>query len=477
MVVSEVGEGDFADAVIDDDDADFGVFQSHDQAPVDLLRRAGYLVEEPEVHGYRSGERWGNWYRFAFPSTGGRDRLAGLLPHVMLPALVEESDRGWVIHKSALGLSSRDGRYVELLLSRFGLRFVSVRPSDYVSPRTGCATAHSRGESYCTSFTTAYVGGNSDVREMGKLFPRAVVHFHVGDGRGTCIEISSATATLAAVYMEAADRIRRPDIEYVASVKVKFPENLSSEAAMQRARSLAGTFFFELAALRQAHPRLHEPLLERDRVRSIRPAGTAVRFPPQSVDARAGSLFVSADGAGSPLSRYLAYYQSIEYFLPYSDERSSIAKLKREVFSPGFDLSRDASLLSLVRTIGRQTSRSERESFKDLITLVLPLEKAKAIFEGLAEQYPDHFSKRGKVQHVTYLHPADATRAFPMQIADRIYDLRCRIVHSKAMGGAVGAEPLFPTDDEVAYVGADVELVRLVAMETITAFASGTLSP
>jgi hypothetical protein len=44
---------------------------------------------------------------------------------------------------------------------------------------------------------------------------------------------------------------------------------------------------------------------------------------------------------------------------------------------------------------------------------------------------------------------------------ERIYDIRCRIVHAKAEFDAEG--PLLPTDPEAQYLGHDIDLIRYLA--------------
>lgn len=441
------------------------------------LRNRGYTIEVLDTARIREGAA--NWYRLEAP--GGKD--VGRLPEFAVGAFLGEADRAFVVHPSKLGISSADGRYVELLLSTFSRAAFIRRGEGYASPRLACSL--SANADHESQFPTLYGTSTPDFRPSRATLKRPVVLYHLSNSQGDCLEISAPSATLFAAYREALAANRAMLTmngpggfpEQLNSIKFYFHEVSSPESAAARAKDISTTLFFELSAMDRASFRLHEALRPRDRGR-IRPSrlfrDSAVRFPPQIVDHRAASLFVNADDAGAPLSRYLLYYQTVEYFLPFSDEKESIARIRREIFSPGFDLDNNRSLLDLARTIGQQASKSEQQSFRDLVRLVLSDDKAVAIFESVSTDYPDHFGKRGGIKHVPFIHPSDTTRTLPTQLADRIYKLRCRIVHSKAAGGAIGIEPLFPTDDEVNLISPDLELVRLVAVEAITNFAAAS---
>ena len=54
------------------------------------------------------------------------------------------------------------------------------------------------------------------------------------------------------------------------------------------------------------------------------------------------------------------------------------------------------------------------------------------------------------------------------QVADRLYAIRCKIVHTKADGDG-DIELMLPYSDEEQYLGADVELMSFVARSCINA--------
>ncbi|NHO84399.1 hypothetical protein [Micromonospora sp. CMU55-4] len=465
--------GDEDDDILDEETGQRTETEDEVDLAIASLEANGFelVPVEPRRGGRVPGE---NWYRIMPPGQGNRDAI-GLLPRISIPAFLYERQENFSIHEGNLGLSSPDGRFVEFMISRENFRQRYIPPNHpYISPRMRCISAE-LDPSHEVQFPTLFGRLHLETRPTLSSLKRAIVVFHAGNRNGDCIEISSPSATLAARYFELVTRPFLADPVTANSVKVRFREPSSADIAVKRAKDVVSAFFFELSAMRRGAPRLHEPLRERERLPTPRQDEPAiVRFPPQVVDARASALFVSAEDAVSPVSRYLTYYQSIEYFLPFSDERTSIARLRRDIFSPGFDLGNDTFLLKLVRTVGKQTSKSERESFKDLIGLTLTQEKAEALVKIARSRRQDHFTKRGPIAHVGLINTSEnaKNKDTVSEIAERIYDLRCRIVHSKAAGGSVGADPLFPTDDEASFLTPDIELIRLVAIEVITMFAT-----
>jgi hypothetical protein len=52
-------------------------------------------------------------------------------------------------------------------------------------------------------------------------------------------------------------------------------------------------------------------------------------------------------------------------------------------------------------------------------------------------------------------------------VADRIYDIRCKIVHAKGDGGPAKVEALLPFSKEADSLGFDIGLVRYIARRVL----------
>jgi hypothetical protein len=60
------------------------------------------------------------------------------------------------------------------------------------------------------------------------------------------------------------------------------------------------------------------------------------------------------------------------------------------------------------------------------------------------------------------------------EVANRLYDIRCRIVHAKQPDSDVAVEPILPYSRDEALLVHDIELIRFVANTVIHA-SSDTL--
>ncbi|MFI1994878.1 hypothetical protein [Actinoplanes sp. NPDC020271] len=65
------------------------------------------------------------------------------------------------------------------------------------------------------------------------------------------------------------------------------------------------------------------------------------------------------------------------------------------------------------------------------------------------------------------INPGDSHTSLVHQIADRIYSLRCRIVHSK--DSHADTEPLHPFGPEAKRLRHDLHLIRFVAQHVLIA--------
>ena len=55
------------------------------------------------------------------------------------------------------------------------------------------------------------------------------------------------------------------------------------------------------------------------------------------------------------------------------------------------------------------------------------------------------------------------------EVSDRIYHIRCKIVHSKGDGGPAKSDSLLPFSKEAEPLGFDIEVIRYVALQAVTA--------
>ncbi|MCT1479306.1 hypothetical protein [Microbacterium sp. p3-SID336] len=178
--------------------------------------------------------------------------------------------------------------------------------------------------------------------------------------------------------------------------------------------------------------------------------------------------------AGLPLLEYLAYYQCVEYFFPFFAREQIVNSVKSQLLHPGFDAQNDAALNRLINLAApaARGGMAEREQLRATLRSIVSEADLREFLESTPE-YVDHFcSKSQSIRGVGTVqldhNPADLRD----QIADRIYGIRCRIVHAKQDGGGKSEDVLLPSSKEANSLQADVELMRLVAQRALIARAA-----
>lgn len=384
--------------------------------------------------------------------------------------LAHEHSFGFTPTDKHIGHISADNRYVEFVLKSLESRFGGRRQIhlDVDCPHT------LRDEEHSLLFPNAQA-------QLGMTEPGSAIWAHVHSPRArTCIEISAASASMAFQLLETEGRWGSAwsrdgrELARFYSIKIRFENDLGRSVALLIAEELARSLLFEVAASLRTSTNLIQRMARGSHFARIASRPAALRFPVARFNDQAAALFQLASDRFNQtvLNRYILYYQSVEYYLPLHDRRAAIQQIRRALHSPLFNLSDDEDVLSLVGVLGRQSSKSERESFVELVADSVGSERITNWLTQLERSVPDHFTKRGPIKHVTTLSSKDTSRDIVKQVANRIYDIRCRVVHSKAGGGKEGIEAIFPGDREANAMQPDLELLRVVAIEVISAFGS-----
>jgi hypothetical protein len=201
-----------------------------------------------------------------------------------------------------------------------------------------------------------------------------------------------------------------------------------------------------------------------------RPRGQ-LRFPSNRYPHEPAVLFKTGrDRLAAPIIRYWSFYQVLEYFFPaYSLEaaRRRLATLLRD---PRFDVHSDDDLTRAVQQLagaGRGLANSEREQLLATIEAIVSEDDLRDFFAS-APALSEQLARKSEVSaEVISLDPkADLRRS----ISSRIYDIRCRIVHSKSDAAPTGAG-LLPGSHHDDLVRAELPVVEYLAQRALIAAA------
>jgi len=218
-------------------------------------------------------------------------------------------------------------------------------------------------------------------------------------------------------------------------------------------------------------------ILERERRRRVLKRNVAtsnpptpIEYPRQKYSESAISLYWYARRArGMPLLQFLAFYQSIEFFFPCYSQVELRKKLATILKNPIFRPDRDGDVDRIISAI--RISRSgglgdERSQLRAVINQCVSAEEIQSFLQDDPDQVDHHSGKTSKPRYHK-IPLANKNLDLRNDVADRIYDIRCKIVHNKndACDGEI--EILLPFSDDAEYLMYDIDLLQFVAKSVL----------
>ncbi|MEU4798676.1 hypothetical protein [Streptomyces sp. NPDC023327] len=185
------------------------------------------------------------------------------------------------------------------------------------------------------------------------------------------------------------------------------------------------------------------------------------------------SLYNYARSAvGMPLLQFLAYYQVLEYYFPRYSQRDLLDRLRNELRDPRFRPDDDLHLSRILR-ISQHSGRGygdERSQLKATVRYSVSGDSIAEFIEsdaGLLE----NFSQKKPL--IPGLSPVDVKKRSDLvnSVCERIYHIRCLVVHSKEDGGGNMEKLLLPFSKEADDVRTENELMQFLAQKVLIAGA------
>ncbi|MEU6713745.1 hypothetical protein ABZ897_19895 [Nonomuraea sp. NPDC046802] len=260
-----------------------------------------------------------------------------------------------------------------------------------------------------------------------------------------------------------------------ATIKIGDVSSHSHDETLRILGQVTGAVFFELDLryglalnIRKARS------AGRARRRRAIPSSDVPRMPENQYSERPLSLYWYARSArGMPLLEFLAYYQVLEYHFPTYSHREALERIRHELRDPRFEREDDRHverILTLASQFGGKGKGKEREQLKATIHACVTSEQLKEFLEEAPERL-EHFTTK-RIIEVSRIDPKSKQSDLRDQISERVYDLRCRIVHSKDDANEHYSEMLLPFSEEADRLGPDIDLVHLLAQKVLIASSS-----
>lgn len=240
----------------------------------------------------------------------------------------------------------------------------------------------------------------------------------------------------------------------------------------ERANEIANSIFFHLdstrrVVLRIAPRRPRSQFISSRRAEKVR-VGVGLKG---LVDPDPTAFYMygrSADGL--PLVQYLAMYQVLEYYFPMYAEKVRCRKLAQFLRDPRFDAFLDRDITRAVQSVinaGSARGPSERHQLQAVLEACIDEQDMRTMLED--EQIRAAVERKGGLSRHRP-NPKNEQSSLHAQVASRVYEIRCRIVHTKlADEDSDLSSALMPYSKEANEMDGDLLLIRQLAQRAITA--------
>lgn len=289
--------------------------------------------------------------------------------------------------------------------------------------------------------------------------------FSVAGPSGVSLSVGRASPLIQAmVGWDPVGRAKR-----AASLRIQGLTRSRHDTALAAMETIGNGLLFQLDS------KLDLPILLRRqprrrfrRPRRISPA--EVEFPASEFDPEPMSLFWYGRGAeGLPLLQFFAYYQVLEFYFGQFAEQEARRRVRSLLKDPGFSPHHDRDIGKVVRVASRaagQSLRDERAQLRATIRGCADADDLRGYLTESDRRTKFFETKQSELTDVT-IRPVISDSDLLERIAERIYDIRCRIVHTKDEGGKDEVGLLLPFSPAARKLTWDINLLERIARQAL----------
>ncbi|MBN9082989.1 MAG: hypothetical protein J0I16_15900 [Rhizobiales bacterium] len=256
------------------------------------------------------------------------------------------------------------------------------------------------------------------------------------------------------------------------TLKLKGIKATQHDQALAELRSYADSLFFQIDMIYGFTFMLERESRLRYLSRRQREAGLQLGYPTARYNSEAMSLYWYAKTARDmPLLRFLAFYQSIEFYFPRYSQTEARKRLSAMIKNPAFRPYRDDDLDRLISTIrGGENggAGSERTQLRAVINECISVNDTREYLMSSTDR-EGHYSGKASKTKYHKIPIANKNADLRNDVADRIYDIRCKIVHTKNEHADGEFPMILPFSEDADYLLHDIDLVEFVARSVLVA--------
>lgn len=192
-------------------------------------------------------------------------------------------------------------------------------------------------------------------------------------------------------------------------------------------------------------------------------------FPTYEYDSEPMSLYWYAKGAVEmPLLQFLALYQILEFYFPVFSQKDAHQQIKNLIKDPRFNPNKDSDITRILSAISINKNQlgfgSELDQLRSTLIGCITNEEIREVIEndGIYEFFKDKKSKSLSNKH---LNVENQSADLVNECAERIYEIRCRVVHTKSSDK--NYELLLPSSPELKYLVHDISILEMIAKKVL----------
>lgn len=252
------------------------------------------------------------------------------------------------------------------------------------------------------------------------------------------------------------------------SLKIACKDTVNHEKALVLLTEVSNSLFFDMDIENNIFLTLARYSSRRKRDSLSRDA-KITEYPKNKYDNSSMELYWYARSAiNMPLLQFLAYYQAIEFYYPNFFNVELTKKIRAIIKNPSFRIAKDSDVSKILSAIKDKGSHfgAEREQLKSTLKECLDNEEI-AKFVSASTEREKFFNSKAKGITSKTINVQNKNIDLYIQVAERIYDIRCKIVHTKGDDSDGEIELLLPFSKEAEKLDEDIELVKFVAQKII----------
>jgi hypothetical protein len=261
------------------------------------------------------------------------------------------------------------------------------------------------------------------------------------------------------------------------TLKISNLKSSTHDIAKENLEKIANSLFFQIDLAFELPMNLktqRETTIERNvrmsRKQMLSDTSATISGLKYEYDSEPISLYLYAkESMNMPIFQYLAFYQTVEFYFPIYSSYEAKQKIQSLIKDPRFNPNKDADISKIISAIkisnGGRNIGNERDQLKATIKACTDNSELYSFFSADKNRFEFYSENKWKNISKQKISVNNSNADFISEVSERIYNIRCRIVHSKASESDF--DVLLPYSSEVKFLNYDIELIEFISKKVL----------